>query len=66
MNVKDMRSNGEGYNDPTAFAVVKKDHDGAIQFHSLLNHIKDDCTDAGFKVSGHIVLIDSKTGKIWR
>ncbi len=57
------RKNSEGYSDPTAYKALKKDDE---RFHKLLRTIFDICDSADFEIKGRIVLVDRKSGKIWR
>ncbi len=57
------RKNSEGYSDPTAYMALKKDDE---RFHKLLRTIFDICDSADFEIKGRIVLVDRKSGKIWR
>lgn len=36
------------------------------RFHKLLHSIFDICEKAGFRIDGRIVLVDKKSGRIWR
>lgn len=66
----DIRKNGDGYPDPTAYhamkRVIKKEDEDIKRFHDLLDQIYFDCKEAGFKLEEHVVAKDKKTGKIWR
>lgn len=69
----DIRNNGSGYFDPTAYKALKS-IDGnnkhiskdAERFRRLLEVIINICELSGFHLEGHIVVKDKKTGKIWR
>ena len=65
-NDNDIKRNGSGYYDPTAYEVLKKDEEEEARFHKLLSMIFDLCELAGFRVEGRIVLEDKKTGRVWR
>lgn len=62
----DLRKNGSGYSDPTAYKAIKKVDDDDERFHKLLNTIFTICELAGFRVEGRIVLQDKETGRVWR
>lgn len=65
----DIRFNDEGYYDPTAFEVMKsidEYENECRRFYKLLKSIFRLCSIAGFEIEGRIVLIDKKTGRIWR
>ena len=36
------------------------------RFHKLLYAIFDICELAGFEIEGRIVLVDKRSGKVWR
>lgn len=68
----DLKRNGSGYIDPTAYKAIKKvdkeikEDNEKARFYKLLETIFSICDLAGFHVEGRIVLKDKKTGKIWR
>ena len=65
MNDRDLRRNGSGYTDPTAYKAIKNvDRDD--EFHKLLHTIFYICELSGFRIEGRIVLVDEVTGKVWR
>lgn len=64
MNDRELRKNGDGYSDPTAYEVLKK-MDEEERFHKLLNTIFYLCDLAGFHLENRIVLKDNRTGRIW-
>ena len=64
MNDRELRKNGEGYSDPTAYEVLAK-MDEEVRFHRLLNTIFYLCDLAGFHLENRIILKDNKTGRIW-
>lgn len=70
INEKDPRKNAEGYLDLTAYEAIKRIEREAEKederFHKLLYAIFDICELADFEISGRIVLIDKKSGRIWR
>jgi len=66
MNDRDLRKNAEGYSDPTAYEAIKNIDKEYERFHKLLHTIFYICNVAGFEIEGRIVLIDKKTGRIWR
>lgn len=70
MTAKDYRKNAEGYNDPTAYNVIKNvehelDKDEA-RFRQLLNTLFSICELADFHIEERVVLKDKRTGKVWR
>ena len=66
MNDRDLRKNAEGYSDPTAYEAIKNIDKEDARFHKLLYTIFYICNIAGFEIEGRIVLVDKKTGRIWR
>lgn len=60
------RRNSEGYSDPTAYAALKHIEEEEERFHKLLYAIFDICELADFEIEGQIILIDKRTGKVWR
>ena len=62
----DLKKNASGYSDPTAYKAIKKVDKDIDRYHKLLNTIFNICQLSGFKIEGRIVLIDRKTGKIWK
>ena len=65
-NDNDIKRNGSGYIDPTAYEVLKKEDEEEARFHKLLYTIFDICELAGFRIEGRIVLEDKRTGRVWR
>lgn len=66
MTDRDLRTNAEGYSDPTAYAALKNLSKEDERFHRLLHAIFRLCEREGFKIEGRIVLVDMKTGRVWR
>lgn len=66
---ENLKRNGEGYSDPTAYRAIKNVDDANnanARFHKLLEIIFDACELAGFHLEGRITVRDRRTGKIWR
>lgn len=66
---EDPKRNYEGYADPTPYQAIKnleKFEEGYERFRKVLRIIFTACELAGFEVDGRIVLVDKKTGKVWR
>lgn len=63
---KEDRINGSGCVDLTAYEAIKNIEDEEVRFKKLLHTIFYMCDLANFELGGRIVLIDKKTGKIWR
>ena len=66
MNDRELKRNGSGYVDPTAYRAMKNIDKESERFYKLLNTIFNMCELSGFSVEGRIVLKDKKTGKVWR
>ena len=63
-NDNELKRNGSGYYDPTAYEAMKQmwlEERHAKTIHTIF-HI---CELAGFKVEGRIVLRDRKTGHVF-
>ena len=65
MAAKDKK-NSEGYSDPTAYAAMKNIHREEDRYRKFRRIILNICDMAGFEIRGPLVLIDKKTGKVWR
>ena len=67
-NDRDLRRNGAGYYDPTAYEAIKNaDRDlDAERFHKLLETIFNICELSGFRIEGRITLRDKRSGKVWK
>ena len=61
----DLRKNGSGYADPTAYKAIKG-LESEKRVKKLLATIFFICDLAGYSVEERIVLKDKKTGKVWR
>lgn len=54
------RKNSEGYSDPTAYQAMMNLEIEELRF------IKDVCDLADFEIEGRVVLIDKRSGRVWR
>ena len=61
----DIRKNGEGYSDPTAYQVLKREQEEE-RFKRLMATIFYICENAGFHIEERLVIKDKRTGRIWR
>lgn len=70
-----LRNNGSGYSDPTAYQAIKQIEEDKKQkkgikdserFRRLLDVIFNVCELSGFHLESRIVVKDKKSGKIWR
>lgn len=66
MNDYEIKRNSEGYPDPTAYAVLKKEDEEYERFHKLLNTIFYICDIAEFHIEERIVIKDLRSGRIWK
>ena len=66
MKDRELKTNGSGYYDPTAYHAMKKIDKEKERFERLLHTIFYICELAGFEIDGRIILIDKKSGKVWR
>lgn len=60
------KKNSEGYSDPTAYAAMRNINREENRHRKLRRIILNICDMAGFEIRGPLVLIDKKTGKVWR
>lgn len=66
-NSNDHRRNSYGYADLTAYGLISKEsREEEERFHKLLHALRDICEIAGFEIEGRVVLVDKRTGRIWR
>lgn len=71
MNDKELKYNGEGYVDPTAYEAISNveaenceaDRERVFRLRGCIFRV---CELAGFKIEGKIALKDVRTGKVWR
>ena len=61
-----LKRNAEGYIDPMAYELLKKEEVDAKRFKRVLATIFYICDLAGFHVENRIELRDVETNKIWR
>ena len=65
-NDNELKRNGSGYIDPTAYEAIKNVEADSEERHAKCIHtIWHICELAGFKIENRIVLSDKKTGKVW-
>lgn len=65
-NPNDLKRNGSGYLDLTAYDAISKTDEDSERFHKLLETIFNVCELSGFHLENRIVVKDLETGKIWR
>lgn len=64
----DIRKNGEGYPDPTAYEAIKRAEPvdwEKERFMKVVGCILRICELSGFYLEEKLVLRDKRTGKIW-
>lgn len=66
MNDRELSHNASGYSDPTAYAAFKRIGADKDTVQKVRQGIYLLCDLAGLRVEGRIVLIDKKTGRIWK
>ena len=65
----DIKKNGSGYSDPTAYKAIRSAEEERIadeRFYKLLDTIFNICELSGFHIEGRIEVKDKRTGKVWR
>lgn len=65
MNI-DPRKNDKGYPDPTPYKAIKNMEKEEERLRKLIHTIRYVAGLAGFDIEGRIVLVDRKTGRVWR
>lgn len=65
-NENDMKRNGSGYVDSTAYKAIKNLERDQERFQKLLDTIFNICELSGFHIEERIIVKDMRTGKIWR
>ena len=66
MDKDDIKRNGSGYVDPTAYEAIKNIDSTQKRIDKLMRAIFYMCDLAGFHLEERIVLKDKKTGEIYR
>ncbi len=62
----DLRKNGEGYSDPTAYAAMRTVSGEDEKFQKLLDTLFNICELSGFHIENRIVFRSKKTGRVWK
>ena len=62
----DIRRNGSGYLDTTAYEAIKHVDEEAARFHKLLETIFNICELSGYHLEGRITVRDMETGRLWK
>ena len=66
MGRNDLKTNGSGYSDPTAYEAMLRFEKENEDFEKLLRTIFNICELSGFHIEERIVIRSKKTGRIWR
>lgn len=61
-----LNRNQSGCYDPTACEAISHADKEKKKLTKTMETIRNICDIAGFKIEGRIVLVDKKTGKVWR
>ena len=62
----DLKRNASGYIDSTAYEAITNIESENERFKKLLNSIFNICDLADFEIMGRIVLVDKRSGKVWK
>lgn len=63
---KSFRTNGEGYDDSTAYAALRKVQEEEQRIREVVNALHKVANVAGFRIDNRMILTDIKTGKTYR
>ena len=66
MEFKDLKYNGSGIYDPTAYEAICKLESEKKRVSNLVRHIQELAHEQGYEIEGRIVLKNKKTGRTWR
>lgn len=69
MDDLELKKNGEGYNDPTAYEGITRamrNDPEREKVYKLIGCINRICELSGFSLEERVVLKNDKTGRIWR
>lgn len=66
MGDRELKKNAEGYPDPTAYEAICNVEAENLRFRRTLRAIYNVVELAGFEVDGPIVLVDKRSGHVWR
>ena len=64
---RELKRNGEGYIDPTAYEAIKRaeaeaEHEKIRKLIGCLHRV---CELSGYTIENRVILRDNKTGKVW-
>ena len=65
---EELKKNGEGYPDLTAYEAIKRAEyeSDRERFRKLIGAIHRICELADFKLEEHVVVTDLRSGRVWR
>lgn len=66
MEYKDVKYNGSGVYDPTAYEAICHLESEKKKISNLIRHVKELCREEGYEIEGRIILKNKKTGRTWR
>lgn len=69
LNEKDLKKNGSGYYDPTAYQAIKNidaEEEEQDRYQKLIGCILRICELSDFHLEERLVLKSKRTGKVWR
>ena len=64
--MNELKRNGSGYYDPTAWKAIKNVTEEEKRITKVIKTLQSVAHLAGFEIEGRIVLVDKKTGEVWR
>ena len=64
--MNELRKNGSGYYDPTAWKALRVIAEEEKTVSKVIKTLQAVAHLAGFEIEGRIILVDKKTGKVWR
>lgn len=64
--MEDIKRNGSGYYDPTAYKAIKQLTEGEKRVSRVIKTLQAVAHLAGYDIEGRIVLVDKETGEVWR
>ena len=66
-NRDNLKKNGSGVTDPTAYkAIYKADKEAQEKYDRTMDKIEEICEKAGYEIVDQIVLRDKQSGRVWR
>lgn len=62
----DMRRNGSGYSDPTAYEAYKNIRNKDYEAHKVIKTLQNVAHLAGFEIVGRVTIRDVRTGETYK